>query len=80
MPTDKETMTLCCDECGADKVITPDDLNDSSVIICDVCGVALGEWGSVKEDMLKMIAKLSQSPFGDAFSGSESTKFTKSDL
>jgi hypothetical protein len=80
MPTDKETMTLCCDECGADKVITPDDLDDSSVILCDVCGVAHGKWGSINEEFTKMFAKPVQGTFGDALSDIKGTKFIKSDL
>lgn len=80
MPADKETMTLRCDECGADKIITPADLDESSVITCDMCAVEHGTWASIKEELAQMAAKLAQSPFGNALSGIKGIKFTKSNL
>lgn len=80
MATKNETLTLCCDKCGADKVITPGELDDSSVIVCDVCGVPHGTWGGVKEEFLKLLTKSAQGSFGEAFDDSEGPKFIKSDI
>lgn len=73
----QEALTLCCDECGQDKVITPSELTDESQLTCDSCGAEYGMLGAVKRVELEKVKEQLASAFGKAFDGLEGVKFTK---
>ncbi len=71
MSDGQETLTLCCDECGQDKVITPSELTDESQLTCDSCGAEYGTLGAIKRVELEKVKEQLASAFGKALDGLE---------
>ena len=78
MSDGQEAITLCCDNCGEDKVVVPVKLTEDSLIVCDICGSEHGTWASIKMQYTQAVAKLFQDRLGETLEGIESVKFTKS--
>ena len=76
-------MKPCCNKCGADDLIGPDEMTDESIITCEAYGAEVGTWGEVQAACMafaeEKAAQDLQGTLGQAFEHIDGISFKKTE-